>query len=48
LERAKSLITSRHLTSVAWGSLIQAAHVGNSQELTSEPSVRRIQFGWSE
>jgi len=48
LERAKSLITSRHLTSVAWGSLIQAAQANNSQDVTSEPSVRRIQFGWSE
>jgi hypothetical protein len=45
---AKSLVTSRHLASVAWGALIQAAHVKNMPEVTTEPSVRRIQFGWSE
>jgi len=45
---AKSLVSSRHLSSVAWGALIQAAHAKNAPEVTSEPSVRRIQFGWSE
>ncbi|HYQ03630.1 MAG TPA: hypothetical protein VER96_33385 [Polyangiaceae bacterium] len=45
---AKSLMASRHLASVAWGALIQAAHAKNSPEVVSEPSVRRIQFGWSE
>ncbi|HET7540263.1 MAG TPA: hypothetical protein VFK05_10350 [Polyangiaceae bacterium] len=48
IERAKTLITSRHLASVAWGALIQAAHAKNLSEVTTEPSVRRIQFGWSE
>jgi hypothetical protein len=48
LECAKSLICSRHLASVAWGALIQAAHARNAPEVTTEPSVRRIQFGWSE
>ena len=48
VERAKTLITSRHLASVAWGALIQAAHQKNLEEVTSEPSVRRIQFGCSE
>ena len=45
---AKSLIISRHLTSVAWGALIQAAHAQDAPEVTSEPNVRRIQFGWCE
>ena len=48
LDCAKSLVLSRHLTSVAWGALIQAAHANNASEVTTEPSVRRIQFGWSE
>jgi len=48
VESAKSLVTSRHLASVAWGALIQAAHARNQPAVTSEPSVRRIQFGWSE
>ena len=48
VECAKSLIISRHLTSVAWGALIQAAHAKNAAEVVTEPSVRRIQFGWSE
>jgi hypothetical protein len=48
VERAKTLITSRHLASVAWGALIRAAHAKNLSEVTAEPSVRRIQFGWSE
>jgi hypothetical protein len=48
VECAKSLVSSRHLASVAWGALIQAAHAKNTPEITSEPSVRRIQFGWSE
>jgi len=48
LDSAKSLIASRHLSSVAWGVLIQAAHAMNSAEVVTEPSVRRIQFGWSE
>ncbi len=45
---AKTLIGSRHLASLAWGSLIQAAHQKKDAELATEPSVRRIQFGWSE
>ena len=45
---AKSLVVSRHLASVAWGALIQAANAKNEPEVTSEPSVRRIQFGWCE
>ncbi|HEY0469826.1 MAG TPA: hypothetical protein VGC79_36820 [Polyangiaceae bacterium] len=45
---AKSLIASRHLACVAWGALIQAAHEKNAPAVTTEPSVRRIQFGWSE
>ncbi|MEI9939953.1 MAG: hypothetical protein WDO69_22255 [Pseudomonadota bacterium] len=45
---AKSLVVSRNLASVAWGGLIQAAHAKNAPEVTTEPSVRRIQFGWSE
>jgi hypothetical protein len=45
---AKTLIASRHLASVAWGALIQAAHLQNTPEVTNEPSVRRVQFGWSE
>ena len=48
VESAKSLITSRHLASVAWGALIQAAHQRNAPAVTTEPNVRRIQFGWSE
>ena len=48
LDSAQSLINSRNLASVAWGALIQAAHAKNGAEVTSEPSVRRIQFGWSE
>jgi hypothetical protein len=45
---AKSLLSSRHLASVAWGALIQVAHAQNSSEVTSEARVRQIQFGWSE
>jgi len=48
LDCAKSLVNSRHLASVAWGALIQAAHEKEALEVTTEPSVRRIQFGWSE
>jgi hypothetical protein len=48
LECAKTLVSSRHLASVAWGALIQAAHEAKAPEVTTEPSVRRIQFGWSE
>jgi len=47
-ECAKSLLQSRHLASVAWGALIQAAQSKNAPEVITEPSVRRIQFGWSE
>jgi hypothetical protein len=45
---AATLITSRHLASVAWGALIQAAHAKEASEIADEPTVRRIQFGWSE
>ncbi len=48
LELSKSLVTSRQLASVAWGALIQAAHAKEIPEITDEPSVRRIQFGWTE
>lgn len=48
LEGAKSLLDSRHLTSVAWGTLLQAAHAKSSTEIVTEPNVRRIQFGWIE
>jgi hypothetical protein len=48
LELAKTLVTSRHLASVAWGALIQAAHAKEQSEIADEPTVRRIQFGWSE
>ena len=48
LDCSKSLVASRHLSAVAWGALIQAAHAMNSAEVVTEPSVRRIQFGWSE
>jgi hypothetical protein len=48
LELSKSLVTSRQLASVAWGALIQAAHAKEISEITDEPSVRRIQFGWTE
>jgi hypothetical protein len=48
LDCVKSLIASRHLAQVAWGALIQAAHAKSSAEVITEPSVRRIQFGWSE
>jgi len=48
LDCAKTLTTSRHLSSVAWGALIQTAHAKHLPEVISEPSVRRIQFGWSE
>jgi hypothetical protein len=45
---SKALIRSRQLASVAWGALIQAAYEKNMPEVTTEPSVRRIQFGWTE
>lgn len=45
---ANSLIASRHLASLAWGALIQAAQAENTPAVTTEPSVRRIQFGWTE
>jgi hypothetical protein len=48
LDLAKDLLGSRHLSSVAWGALIQAAHATGASEVTDEPTVRRIQFGWSE
>lgn len=48
LELSRSLTTSRQLASVAWGALIQAAHAKGISEITDEPSVRRIQFGWTE
>jgi hypothetical protein len=44
----KTLLASRHLSSLAWGALIQSAHLRSSHEIASEPMVRRIQFGWSE
>jgi hypothetical protein len=46
--QCNALISSRHLSSVAWGALIQVAHAKNRPEVGSEPLVRRIQFGWSE
>jgi hypothetical protein len=48
LELAKGLVNSRHLSSVAWGALIHAAHAKGTKEITDEPTVRRIQFGWTE
>src|SRR5450755_3816344 len=45
---AKPLLASRHLSSLAWGALIQSAKLGNAAEIATEPMVRRIQFGWSE
>ena len=48
LKYAPSLLTSRHLASLGWGALIQAAHSKQGSEVASEPNVRRLQFGWSE
>ena len=48
LEATKGLLDSRSVASLAWGSLIRAAHAKSEPEVTTEPSVRRIQFGWSE
>lgn len=48
LEMANGLLRSRQLTSVAWAALIHAAHQRKDGEVATEPSVRRIQFGWSE
>jgi hypothetical protein len=48
LDCAKTLLISRHLSSLAWGALIQAAHAKSSPEVATEPAVRRIQFGWTE
>jgi hypothetical protein len=48
LELAKSLVTSRHLASVAWGALIGAGHAKELSQIADEPTVRRIQFGWAE
>ena len=48
LDAATALIGSRHLASLAWGALIHAAHQKKDTEVATEPSVRRIQFGWSE
>jgi hypothetical protein len=48
LHTAKALLGSRHLASLAWGVLIHAAHQKKDAEVATEPSVRRIQFGWSE
>jgi hypothetical protein len=48
LELAKGLVASRHVASVAWGGLIQAAHAKQMSQIVDEPSVRRIQFGWLE
>jgi hypothetical protein len=45
---AKPLLASRHLSSLAWGALIQIAKLTNAREIATEPTVRRIQFGWSE
>ena len=45
---AKPLLASRHLSSLAWGALIQSAKLRHATELATEPMVRRIQFGWSE
>jgi hypothetical protein len=44
----KTLLASRHLSSLAWGALIQSAQLRNSHEIATEPMVRRIQFGWCE
>jgi len=48
LSLSKPLLASRHLSSLAWGALIQSAHLRSSHEIATEPVVRRIQFGWSE
>ncbi|MEO7035400.1 MAG: hypothetical protein ABI548_15845 [Polyangiaceae bacterium] len=48
LECANGLLASRQLASLAWGALIQAAHARGATEIVTEPTVRRIQFGWSE
>jgi hypothetical protein len=45
---AKPLLASRHLSSLAWGALIQSAKLRNAREIATEPMIRRIQFGWSE
>jgi hypothetical protein len=42
------LIASRSLASVAWGASIEAAHAKGQLNLADEPTVRRIQFGWTE
>ncbi len=48
LECAQALRGSRQLASLAWGALIQAAHAKGNAEIVTEPTIRRIQFGWSE
>jgi len=42
------LVNSRNLASVAWGALIRVAHTRKAASVVDEPSVRRIQFGWTE
>ncbi|MEO6601877.1 MAG: hypothetical protein ABIQ16_18510 [Polyangiaceae bacterium] len=48
LDTSRALLGSRHLASLAWGALIRAAHQTTEAEVVTEPSVRRIQFGWCE
>jgi len=47
-ELGRPLLDSRHLTSLAWGGLVEAALRKHAGEVTTEPNVRRIQNGWSE
>ena len=48
LHSAQALLGSRQLSSLAWGALIQATHAKGGLEVVTEPTVRRIQFGWTE
>jgi len=45
---ADRLVSSRNLASVAWGGLIRAAQARKASSIVDEPTVRRIQFGWTE
>ena len=47
-ELADSLVTSRHLQTMAWAALVRAAAAGRLSKVISEPNFRRVQLGWVE
>ena len=45
---ADELVNSKKLPTLGWAALIRAGGAGKIQRLVTEPTFRRVQYGWSE